>query len=79
MPPPGQVSNRLPPAPPRFKTFPDVLYRVVTLETILFSNNQVAAVDALQLRSLGLLSTLDLANNDLMQVPPELGNCTSLR
>ncbi|XP_046871249.1 leucine-rich repeat-containing protein 40 [Hypomesus transpacificus] len=63
----------------RFKSFPEVMYRVVTLETILFSNNQLAAVDALQLRSLGVLSTLDLANNDLMQVPPELGNCTSLR
>lgn len=63
----------------RFKLFPDVLYRVVTLETLLFSNNQVGGIDALQLRALVHLSTLDLANNDIMQVPPELGNCTSLR
>ncbi|KAL1022409.1 hypothetical protein UPYG_G00026590 [Umbra pygmaea] len=63
----------------RFKLFPDVLYRVLTLETILMSNNQVVAIDPLQLKALDKLSTFDLQNNDIMQVPPELGNCTSLR
>lgn len=63
----------------RFKTFPDVLYKISTLETILISNNQVGAVDPIRLKMLDKLSTLDLQNNDIMQVPPELGNCTSLR
>ncbi|KAG5275615.1 hypothetical protein AALO_G00122370 [Alosa alosa] len=63
----------------RFKAFPDVLYKIPTLETILMSNNQVGAVDPIQLKMLDKLSTLDLQNNDIMQVPPELGNCTSLR
>ncbi|XP_062412276.1 leucine-rich repeat-containing protein 40 isoform X1 [Sardina pilchardus] len=63
----------------RFKAFPDVLYKIPTLETILMSNNQVGAVDPIQLKVLEKLSTLDLQNNDIMQVPPELGNCTSLR
>ncbi|XP_036426167.1 leucine-rich repeat-containing protein 40 isoform X2 [Colossoma macropomum] len=63
----------------RFKAFPDVLYRIVTLETILISNNQVGAIDPVRLKVLDKLSTLDLQNNDIMQVPPELGNCTSLR
>lgn len=63
----------------RFKLFPEVLYRVPSLETILISNNQVGAINPLQLKALDRLSTLDLQNNDIMQVPPELGNCTSLR
>uniref|UniRef100_A0AAR2LP44 Leucine-rich repeat-containing protein 40 n=1 Tax=Pygocentrus nattereri TaxID=42514 RepID=A0AAR2LP44_PYGNA len=63
----------------RFKAFPDVLYRILTLETILISNNQVGAIDPVRLKALDKLSTLDLQNNDIMQVPPELGNCTSLR
>ncbi|KAL2090100.1 hypothetical protein ACEWY4_014788 [Coilia grayii] len=63
----------------RFKTFPDVLYKIPALETILISNNQVNAIDPVRLKMLDKLSTLDLQNNDLMQVPPELGNCTSLR
>ncbi|XP_051753086.1 leucine-rich repeat-containing protein 40 [Ctenopharyngodon idella] len=63
----------------RFKSFPDVLYRISSLETILISNNQVGGIDPVQMKTLNRLSTLDLSNNDIMQVPPELGNCTSLR
>ncbi|XP_036377631.1 leucine-rich repeat-containing protein 40 [Megalops cyprinoides] len=63
----------------RFKSFPDVLYRLPNLEAILISNNQVGSIDAIQLKGLDRLSTLDLQNNDIMHVPPELGNCTSLR
>ncbi|KAJ8408474.1 hypothetical protein AAFF_G00258880 [Aldrovandia affinis] len=63
----------------RFKVFPDVLYKLKTLDTILMCNNQVGGIDPAQLKGLEKLSTLDLQNNDIMQVPPELGNCTSLR
>ncbi|XP_056605909.1 leucine-rich repeat-containing protein 40 [Triplophysa dalaica] len=63
----------------RFKSFPDVLYHTSSLETILISNNQVGGIDGVRLKILNRLSTLDLSNNDIMQVPPELGNCTSLR
>ncbi|KAM8998743.1 leucine-rich repeat-containing protein 40 isoform 2-T2 [Sarcophilus harrisii] len=63
----------------RFKTFPSVLYRVRSLETILLSNNQVGSVDPLQLKQMDKLATLDLQNNDLLHIPPELGNCVSLR
>ncbi|KAL0191116.1 hypothetical protein M9458_013814, partial [Cirrhinus mrigala] len=55
-----------------------VLYRISSLETILISNNQVGGIDPVQMKTLNRLSTLDLSNNDIMQVPPELGNCTSL-
>ncbi|NXN25689.1 LRC40 protein, partial [Nycticryphes semicollaris] len=63
----------------RFKVFPGVLYRILALETILLGNNQVGSIDPLQLKGMDRLGTLDLQNNDLLQVPPELGNCESLR
>ncbi|NXW61318.1 LRC40 protein, partial [Eurystomus gularis] len=63
----------------RFKAFPSVLYHIPALETILLSNNQVGSVDPLQLKKMDKLGTLDLQNNDLLQVPPELGNCENLR
>ncbi|NXB79181.1 LRC40 protein, partial [Donacobius atricapilla] len=63
----------------RFKVFPSVLYRLPALETILLSNNQVGSIDPVQLKGMDKLGTLDLQNNDLLQVPPELGNCENLR
>lgn len=63
----------------RFKSFPEVLYHIVSLETIMLGNNQVDGVDASGLMKLRSLSTLDLSNNDVLKVPPELGLCTSLR
>ncbi|NWY03020.1 LRC40 protein, partial [Nothoprocta ornata] len=63
----------------RFKVFPSVLYHLLALETVLLSNNQVGSIDALKLQKMDKLGTLDLQNNDLLQVPPELGNCETLR
>ncbi|XP_072294641.1 leucine-rich repeat-containing protein 40 [Eucyclogobius newberryi] len=63
----------------RFKSFPDVLYELSALETVLLGNNQVVSVDAPRLQRLVHLSTLDLSNNDLLHVPPELGLCSALR
>ncbi|NXM03399.1 LRC40 protein, partial [Tyrannus savana] len=63
----------------RFKAFPSVLYHLPALETILLSNNQVGSIDPLQLKGMDMLGTLDLQNNDLLHVPPELGNCENLR
>ncbi|XP_017290241.1 leucine-rich repeat-containing protein 40 [Kryptolebias marmoratus] len=63
----------------RFKSFPEVLYEVFSLETVLLGNNQVCTVDPGQLIKLVYLTTLDLSNNDLLSIPPELGLCSSLR
>ncbi|XP_023264640.1 leucine-rich repeat-containing protein 40 [Seriola lalandi dorsalis] len=63
----------------RFKSIPEVLYQISSLETVLLGNNQVGAVDPGLLMKLVNLSTLDLSNNDLLNVPPELGLCSSLR
>lgn len=46
---------------------------------VLLGNNQVNGVDPCRLIKLVHLSTLDLSNNDLLNIPPELGLCTSLR
>lgn len=45
----------------------------------MLGNNQVGGVDAGRLKALVALSTLDLSNNDLLNVAPELGLCMSLR
>ncbi|XP_073935882.1 leucine-rich repeat-containing protein 40 isoform X4 [Castor canadensis] len=63
----------------RFKILPEVLYRISTLEAILISNNQVGSVDPQKMKMMENLTTLDLQNNDLLQIPPELGNCVNLR
>jgi len=63
----------------RFNSFPEVLYQIVSLETVLLGNNQVDEVDPHRLIKLVHLSTLDLSNNDLLNIPPELGLCASLR
>ncbi|KAG7228805.1 hypothetical protein INR49_008583 [Caranx melampygus] len=63
----------------RFKSFPEVLYQILSLETVLLGNNQVGGVDPSRLIKLEHLLTLDLSNNDLLNIPPELGLCSSLR
>ncbi|KAL2772370.1 leucine-rich repeat-containing protein 40 [Daubentonia madagascariensis] len=63
----------------RFKILPEVLYRILTLETVLISNNQIGSVDPQKMKTMENLTTLDLQNNDLLHVPPELGNCVNLR
>ncbi|XP_071342855.1 leucine-rich repeat-containing protein 40 [Trachinotus anak] len=63
----------------RFKSFPEVLYQISSLEIVLLGNNQVGEVDPSRLMKLMHLSTLDLSNNDLLNIPPELGLCSSLR
>ncbi|KAM7317756.1 hypothetical protein ACRRTK_022493 [Alexandromys fortis] len=71
--------NQLCEIPKRFKVLPPVLYDIPTLEAVLISNNQVGSVDPHKMKLMENLSTLDLQNNDLLQIPPELGNCVQLR
>lgn len=63
----------------RFKQIPPVLYDLPKLESILASDNQINVIDASGLQRLEMLAVLDLSNNDIMQVPPELGLCQALR
>lgn len=66
----------------RFGTIPAVLYSVPSLVSIIITDNQVADVDAASLRKLSNLNCLDLTNNSIARVPPELGllpACKSLK
>ena len=63
----------------RFTSLPDVLYLLPKLEVILASNNQITAINVDGILKLKLLSSLDLSNNNISNVPPELGNANSLR
>ena len=40
---------------------------------------QIQAIEVESLLPMSSLSTLDLQNNDIAQVPPQLGNVTQLR
>ena len=63
----------------RLSHLPDVVYTLHKLEVLLLSDNQIEAVDASGLREMTQLATLDLKNNSISQVPPELGLCSQLR
>ena len=63
----------------RFKELPQVIYSWSKLENILASDNQIDKIDVPGLKRLPMVATLDLQNNNIMQVPPELGTVESLR
>ena len=57
----------------RFTVLPPVLYDCFSLETLLASDNQIMVIDVEGFLKLKSLMTLDLSNNDIAQVPPQLG------
>ena len=63
----------------RFSHLPSAIYKLDKLEILLVSDNQLQDIDAAALRGLKRLSTLDLQNNSIVHVPPELGLCEQLR
>lgn len=63
----------------RFTLLPPVIYDCVSLENIFANDNQITTIDVGGLLNLKQLSCLDLSNNDIGRVPPELGNMEWLR
>lgn len=65
----------------RFTSLPSVVYQLTTLEVLIASNNKITDLDAKQMIGLVSLAVLDLANNDISALPPELGkmNLRSLK
>ncbi|XP_023341290.1 leucine-rich repeat-containing protein 40 [Eurytemora carolleeae] len=63
----------------QLSSIPPSLCRCGKLETILIANNKIAQLDVEALSALGQLAVLDLQNNAIESVPPELGNLTQLR
>lgn len=63
----------------RFSEIPKVVYSWMNLENLMASNNHIGEINIAELQKLTKLATLDLENNDIKQVPPELGKMESLR
>lgn len=63
----------------RFTKLPSVLYSFPKLEIIFANDNKVETIEAEGLKKLSALATLDLQNNNVAQVPPELGLCTQIK
>ncbi|CAL1540077.1 unnamed protein product, partial [Lymnaea stagnalis] len=63
----------------RFLEIPAVVYELSKLEILFVSDNKITELDHVGFSKLTKLGTLDLQNNDITQVPPQLGNCTWLK
>ena len=57
---------------------PSVVYQLKKLENLFADTNKITQIDADGFKGLPMLATLDLQNNNIDQVPPELGNCTQI-
>lgn len=63
----------------KFTKIPESIYEVESLEILLASDNQIVEINVPGLAKLKRLATLDLGNNNIGHVPPELGNLKQLR
>ncbi|KAH7971047.1 hypothetical protein HPB49_018417 [Dermacentor silvarum] len=63
----------------RFSRLPEVLTSWESLEILFASDNKIEELDMTQLQKLKQIAVLDLRNNSILQVPPELGNMRQLR
>lgn len=63
----------------RFKALPLVLYSLERLENLFADGNEIAVIEVGGLLRLKMLSCLNLQNNNISQVPPELGNVEWLK
>lgn len=57
----------------RFQQIPSTVYGLISLETLIASDNQIGDINVADLKQLPKLVSLDLQNNSIHQVPPELG------
>eukprot|EP00118_Oscarella_pearsei_P004184 m.17383 g.17383 ORF g.17383 m.17383 type:complete len:590 (+) comp27479_c0_seq1:63-1832(+) len=63
----------------KFSSIPGCVYKVVKLETLLASDNHLCEINVDGLKNLKCLSSLDVQNNSIAHVPPELGTLKNLR
>lgn len=56
----------------RFPVIPSVVYELQKLEILFVNGNRIEEVDVERLQHMPLLSTLNLQNNNIVHVPPEL-------
>lgn len=63
----------------RFSRIPEVVTSWEALEILFASDNKIEQLDVAELQKLKRIAVLDLRNNNILQVPPELGNMQQLR
>ena len=63
----------------RLTEFPMGVYELPILENLFCNNNHIKTVDPFKIIAMKFLSTLNLQNNDIMQVPIELGKAEQIR
>lgn len=63
----------------RYKEIPESVYDVSSLEILIANDNLITNIDILSLQKLQKLTILNLANNNIGYIPPELGNLKNLR
>lgn len=63
----------------RFNHIPDCVYSMTGLEILLACDNKITEINVDGLKKLSRIATLDLTNNNISHIPPELGNITQLR
>ncbi|KAJ8674117.1 hypothetical protein QAD02_005379 [Eretmocerus hayati] len=63
----------------KFEEMPECVYKVVSLEILVANDNKMTSIDVPALSQLQQLANLDLSNNNIGFVPPELGNLVNLR
>ncbi|XP_033226281.1 leucine-rich repeat-containing protein 40-like isoform X2 [Belonocnema kinseyi] len=63
----------------KFVEIPTCIYEIIHLEILVASGNQIAKIDVPALKKLRRLATLDLSNNNIGHVPPELGTLIHLK
>lgn len=62
-----------------FTEIPAVVYELTNLEILNAKGNLIALINVDGLMKLKRLAVLDLSDNNISYVPPELGNMTMLR
>ena len=63
----------------RFTKVPSNVYSIPNLEVLLINDNKINSIDSLGFQKMLKLSALNLQNNELTSIPPELGLCSQLR
>ena len=63
----------------KLDSIPNAIQGCGKLETLLLNDNQIKDIDVEGLQKLKSLAVLDLSNNNIQHVPPELGTITQLR
>ena len=63
----------------KFTALPAPLFKCQKMETLMANGNQIKEINVTGLKQLTKLATLDVSNNDINHVPPELGRLTQIR